>query len=152
MTNKKNDKAIDIADFDTGIASDKGFDLELTHPTNTNRKLGVFITVLGKHSAVFREHLRDQTNERNMREAAAERKGTTLPPITAEEYERQGIESLIVCTKGWFTGDKTNATFPYRGEALAFTVANLKRVYEEQIWVRGQVDAAFGDLENFIKG
>jgi hypothetical protein len=41
---------------------------------------------------------------------------------------------------------------PYRGEALPFNAKNVLKVYSEQLWVRGQVDAAIGDLENFIKG
>jgi len=151
---------IDIADFDTGAASDKGFDLELLHPT-TQQPLGVYITVLGKHGQVFREHLRDQHNERQRAEAQADRKGKELPPITAEESEAKAIELLAVSTTGWFTAETEKATgnlinkvatFPYKGEELPFSVPNVLRVYNEQIWVRAQVDGAIGDLENFIKG
>lgn len=144
MTDKKTSKPVDISDFDTGAASDKGFELELRHPT-TDKPLGTFITVLGKHSAIFREHIRDQINERQRREAAAERKGKSNAPVTAEEIERQALELLVICTIGW-------RNMNYKGEELPFSEANALKVYSEQIWVRGQVDEAIGDLENFMKG
>lgn len=161
MTDKKTKaaKPIDIADFDTGVASDKGFDFELLHPTN-NKPVGVFITVLGKHSQVYRDHIRDQINERMHREAVAERKGKTADAPTAEIIERNALELLVLCTTGWFTASKDKDgnlidkvdTFPYRGEQMPFNVSNVLKVYSEQIWVRAQVDGAIHDLENFIKG
>ena len=135
-------EAFDISDFDTGVASDKGFKLELMHPTN-NTPLGMFITVLGKHSQVFRDHIKEQINERLRRDANAERKGKPAAIPTAEDAERQAIELLVLCTTGW-------ENIKYKGEILPFTTANAFTLYTEQLWVRSQVDDAIGELENFI--
>ncbi len=150
MTKDKAAKPIDIADFDTAVASDKGFDLELTAPTGAKAPLGVFIRVLGKDGEVFQDHIREAGNERLRREAVAERKGKPLDPPTIEQAEEKALELLTLCTVGWFTGDKSNATFPYKGENLAFNASNVLKVYREQKWVRKQVDEAIADLENFI--
>ncbi len=149
-------KMIDLADMDTGAASDKGAEIELRHPT-TNAKLGMFISVLGKDSEVFREHTKHRANERLRREAMAERTGKPLDPPTAEEAEEKAVELLTLCTTGWRQetkeGDevKSEASLFYKGEKLAFNVANCKRLYAEQLWIRRQVDVAIGDLENFMK-
>lgn len=147
----------DIADLDTGAASDKGFDLELLHPTKKT-PTGVFIRVLGKDGEVFRDHLREAGNERMRREAAAERKGQPLEPVTIEQAEEKALEVLVLCSVAWFTAKRDKdgnpidkvPTFPYKGERLSFTANNVLRVYREQIWVRKQVDTAIGDLENFM--
>ena len=148
----KSNNMIDLADMDTGAASDKGAEIELRHPT-THAKLGMFITVLGKDSEVFREHTKHRANERLRREAMADRTGKPLDPPTAEDAEEKAIELLVLCTTGWRqeTDGKSEATLFYKGEHLTFTIANAKRLYAEQLWIRRQVDVAIGDLENFIK-
>lgn len=143
MTDKKTAaKPIDVADFDTVAASDKGYRLELKHPTK-GTPLGIFINVLGKDSSIFREHLREAGNERLRRDAIAERKGKAGETPTIEQAERSALEALALCTTGW-------ENMVYKGEELPFTTANALKLYEEQLWIRKQVDDAFGDLENFI--
>ena len=148
---------IDLADMDTGAASDKGAEIELRHPT-TNAKVGMFITILGKDSEIFREHTRHRANERLRREAMAERTGRPLDPPTAEEIEEKAVELLVLCTTGWRQETKeaggevkSEASLFYKGENLPFNVANAKRLYNEQLWIKRQVDVGIGDLENFIK-
>lgn len=149
---------IDLADLDTSKASDKGAEIELNHPS-TEAPLGIFITVLGKDSEVFREHGKNRYNEDVRREAAASRRGKSVPPYTAEELEEKAIETLVLCSLGWRTEVKGEGKSPvsepclfYKGEKLAFNVPNCKRVYAENLWIRRQVDDAIGDLENFMKG
>jgi hypothetical protein len=38
----------------------------------------------------------------------------------------------------------------FEGKALDFTVANIKLVLTRLKWLRGQVDASIGNLENFM--
>lgn len=144
--------SLDLASLDTSAACDKGAEIELRHPT-TNEPLGLFVTVLGKDSQIFRDHVKQDVNARIRREALANKRGKDLPPPTAEEAEDKATELLVVCTLGWrqrVEGDKFKETITFAGEELAFTVANAKRVYESLLWFRRQVDEAIGDLENFI--
>lgn len=159
--NKNKTKMIDIADLDTGAASDKGAEIELRHPTS-NAKLGMFIGILGKDSEVFREHLKHRANEQLRKEHSAQQGGRKVDAPTAEEAEDKGIELLVLCTTGWRSeyveevdGKKTAKNEPclfYKGEMLAFNVPNVMRVYKEQLWIRRQVDDGVADLENFIPG
>lgn len=154
----KTAKPVDISDLDTVAASDAGAEIELVHPT-TNAPLGIFITILGKDSEVFREHVKEQVNASIRKEALATRRGKKVDPPTAEEAEQRAIELLVLCTLGWRSetyGEKkaviaNEPVIVMKGEALPFSVANAKRIYTDSIWIRRQVDEAIGDLENFIK-
>lgn len=153
-------QVVDLDSLNTTTASDEGAEFELLHPVN-EKPLGIFITVLGKHSQIFREHIKDTVNERIRRSAMAERTGKTVPPPTAEETERRAVELLVLCTLGWRfeardakTGKlsgKSVSTITHKGQELPFTVQNASNVYSEIIWLREQVDRAVGDLELFIK-
>lgn len=139
MTKKS---ALDLSALDTVAACDKGARIELRHPV-TNEPLGVFITVLGKDSQAFRDHLRASINERLRREALAKRRGRDLEPMTVEVGEAEGIDLLVVCTVGW-------EGVTYKGQPLEFNVPNARTLYADLPWVRKQVDEAIGDLENFM--
>ena len=150
--------SVDLADFDTGAASDAGTEIELQHPT-TKKGLGVFFSVLGKDSQVFRDHVKERANARIRREALASRRGKPLDPPTADEADANAVELLTLCTTSWRSETKNDKgevvsqepTITLRGEKLAFNVANVQRVYTEQLWIRRQIDEAIGDMENFIK-
>jgi hypothetical protein len=146
MKNEDTATALDLADFDTVAASEAGAELQLINPV-TKEPLDVFITLLGKDSETYRDYLRQNTNSRIRREAAAARKGVDANVVTAEEIEDKAIELLVVCSTGWRTGDKPTLTL--KGETLPFTANNALRVYTEQLWVRRQVDSFVADLENF---
>jgi len=151
-------KFVDLDDLDTGKASDAGAEIELLHPT-LKTPTGIFVGVLGKHSEVFREHIRERTNERIKREAAANKRGKEDETPTAEQVEEKAIELLVLCTTHWRSetrNDKgevieSKPIIVHRGQELPFTVANAKMLYSRLIWMREQVDEAIGDLENFIK-
>jgi hypothetical protein len=153
-------KPIDIAALDTSTASDKGAEIELTHPT-TQEPIGLFVTVLGKHSQVFRDIIRERVNTRLREEALAERRGKRIKPPTAEEVETKAVELLVACTTGWrsqLRDEKTgkliegteSPNWTLGNEELPYSVANAIRVYTGILWIREQVDNAIGDLENFI--
>lgn len=152
-------KAIDLNDLNTSAASDQGAEFELLHPV-TQKPLGIFITVLGKHSEVFRNHIKDNINDRLRKAAMSERTGKRQPVATAEQTEREAVELMVLCTLGWRyeEGGKPNEpgpgsinTLTHKGEELTFSVTNATTLYSELIWMREQVDAAIGDLELFIK-
>jgi hypothetical protein len=154
----------DLGSLNTTAASNKGFKLELVHPT-TKKPLGVFITVLGKDSDTFTAHIKEQVDERNRKEFIAQRRGKPLEPTTAAQSEENNVDLLVLCTLAWETvvqkavagtettppvGAITKPTVTINKQEFAFTIANVKRVYMENLWIRRQVDEAIGDLENFI--
>lgn len=156
---KAANQAIDIAALDTIAASDKGAEIELTHPTS-NKPLGLFVTILGKDSQIFREYVRDKVNARLRDQASADRRNKPLPPKTAEQADAEAVEALTLCTLGWRSqvrgpGGKLvegseSPAWTIAGEELTFSVANAMRVYTDFLWIREQVDNAIGDLENFM--
>ena len=118
---------IDLSELDTIVASGRGFELELRHPTS-EKPLGQFITILGKDSEQFRAAKRNRVAE----------------PLTMEESEERSVMQLVAATTGF-------RNILYKGEKLEFSVANARRLYMEQLWIRRQVDKGIADLENFIK-
>ena len=144
--------SLDLDSLDTGAACDKGAEIELKHPT-TSEPLGLFVTILGKDSQVFREHVKQDVNARIRREALASKRGKDVAPPTAEEAEDKATELLVICTLGWRQRNEDGSfkdTITYKGEELSFNVPNAKTVYTNLLWFRRQVDEAIGDLENFI--
>lgn len=146
---KKTDVSLDLANLDTSAASEKGARIEIVHPLS-KEPLGIFITVLGKHSSTFRELVRDRINKRVKEESMASRRGKHLAPRTAEEIERDALEMLVACTITWDSGEGKNY-ITFEGQQLEFNAGNALTVYSKLIWLREQVDEAIGDLENFIK-
>lgn len=149
----------DLASLDTCKASDEGADIVILHPV-TKEPLGIYVSILGKHSETFRELVKERTNKRIKEDSLNARRGKFGKVKTAEEYEAEAIEMLCACTTGWgkctLTKDgdiaeKTSTTFLFDGEQLPYNPKNGKTVYGRLIWLRQQVDDAIGDLENFIK-
>jgi hypothetical protein len=133
--------ALDLGSLDTAAACDKGFELELAHPI-TRAPLGQFITVVGKDSKQFRDHVRRASNDRLRKQATQQRRGKDMEPPTVEQIEAEAIELLVNCTTGF---REVNY-----GGPLTYSEANARKLYTEQSWVRSQVDEAIGDLENFM--
>lgn len=155
---------LDLDALNTTNASNAGAEIQLLHPV-TSAPTGIFITLLGKDSDVFRDHMKERVNQRVRKEAFAARRNKQLDPMTAEQTEQDAIELLALCTLGWrsTTPEKKDAhgntiapateqpIIRHKGEDLAFNANNAMRIYRELIWVRRQVDEAIGDLENFMK-
>jgi hypothetical protein len=158
---KTTDTAVDLFDLDTldtRAGSDAGAEIELVHPTN-GKPLGIFISVVGKHSQVFRDIVADRADERIKREADNARAGKDPEPPTAAAVEARAIEMLTACTTGWRSETKNDKgeviknepVIKLKGELMPFNVANAQNVYRTFIWAREQVDAAIGNLGLFIK-
>ncbi len=139
---------IDLATLDTTTASDKGARIPMVHPIS-KEPIGVFVTVLGKHSETFRELVRERANEGIKKSSERARRGKQMPVRTAEELEREALELLIACTMGWDSGEGENYIL-FQGTQYEFNAKNGMLLYSKLIWLRDQVDDAIGDLENFI--
>jgi hypothetical protein len=149
---------IDLGDLDTVAGSNAGAEVELKHPT-TGKPTGIFVGILGKHSDVFREIVRERTNNRVKAAAEASKAGDDEPTLTAEQIEERAIELLTACTTNW-RSETRNAkgevidnkpVIKFKGEELTFSVVNAKRLYTHFIWMREQIDGKIGDLDLFIK-
>jgi hypothetical protein len=162
---KETDNAItgelDLASLDSTTASDAGARIPILHPIS-KEPIGIFVNILGKHSTLFRELVRDRINKRIQQESLASKRGKTLDPRTAEQVESEALEMLVACTTGWETeiyeGEgkerkvkEVKPTIKFDGKDLGFNPSNGLLVYSRMIWLREQVDNAIGDLENFIK-
>lgn len=141
-------KSFDLASIDTVAACNKGFEIELKHPV-TQEPLGIFWTVLGSDSDVFRDYLREVTNEKIRKEAMAKKRGRDVEVDTVEVSEERAIELLTVCSVNWRSTDKPTITF--KDAELEFNVPNVKKVLTGLPWIRKQIDEGIGDLENFMK-
>jgi hypothetical protein len=133
---------IDLSSLDTAAACEKGFELELVHPV-TKAPLGQFISVLGKDSKTFRDHIRRASNDRLRKQAMAQRRGKDADVLTIEQIEAEAIDLLVVCTTAF-------RDVSYKGAMLVFSEDAARKLYTEQTWIRGQVDEAVGDLELFM--
>lgn len=160
---------LDLASLDTAAASDAGARIEIVHPIS-KEGLGIFVTLLGKHSETFREIVREKANKRVKEESLAARRGKPLEPRTAEQIEAEALQLLVACSVGWDSetyakneaGEIVKDADGNRqvvekhdyivlgGENLAFNHANAMKVYSKLLWFREQVDNGIGDLENFI--
>ena len=139
-------KSVNLADFDTVVASNRGAELELTNPYD-GTSLGVFIKMLGSNSTEWREHV-DERRNKTMRAAfQAQRGGKKQDAPTAAELDREAVALLTRCTIGWRTGDEPVVNLG--DEVLAFNHANVEKLYTSQIWVREQVDEFVGEIANF---
>lgn len=132
----------DLASIDTIEACNKPAEIEILHPV-TQAPTGVFISVLGKDSDVYRSLIRELADARMKRQA----QGKTDDP-TMDKIESTNIDGLVAVTTAWRTGDKPTVTLG--SEELEFTAANVRKVYERIIPVREQVAEAVNRLENFI--
>lgn len=135
------EKALDLSSLDMAAACSKGFELELVHPIS-KAPLGQFITVVGKESPEFREHIRAKSNANLRKQAERQRRGKDQEVPTIEQIEAEAIDLLVACTKGF-------RDINYNGP-LEYSEANAKKLYAEQSWIRAQVDEAIADLENFM--
>jgi len=135
--------AFDFASLDTQAACDKPFELEFKHPV-TGAGLGAGVLIVGKDSAIFKEHVRKAANEQLRRNMNNQRRGKEAEIPTVEAMEERTIDLLVACTVGFF------GEIVVDKDALPFNPENVRKFYTRFPWAREQVDEAMGDLENFI--
>ena len=139
---------LDLASLDTVAACDAGAEIELLHPT-TDAPLGIFISVLGRESRVFKDYTRQSINTRLRKEAVNRKRGRDPEVATVEAAEEDSTAALVACTQGWRTGDVK--TLLFKGQDLPFSPPNALLVYNALPWIKRQVDEGIGDLANFLK-
>lgn len=135
-------KGFDIAALDTISACNKPAEVEIFHPA-TGAPTGVFISILGKDSDVFRGRMRAIAEEGLAASAAGAKD-------RQDEAERRTIETLAAATTGWRTGDEQ--VLILSGERLEFSEANARRVYQSILPIREQASSAIYNLDLFMKG
>lgn len=139
---------LDLASLDTVAACDAGAEIELLHPT-TDAPLGIFISVLGRDSRVFKDYTRQSINTRLRKEAVNRKRGRDPEVATVEAAEEDSTAALVACTQGWRTGDVK--TLLFKGQDLPYSPPNALLVYNALPWIKRQVDEGIGDLANFLK-
>lgn len=150
---------IDLAKLNAAEASEATFDLELRHPV-TEEPTGLFISLVGLHSAEVRRVKDAQVNDILRRNFEAQRKAKDAKAPTVEEGQKRTSKLLASATVGWFTKepgkrgepDKVTQGLPFDGTRIEFSKAEAERIYDHPgfEWLRAQVDEAVGDLANFM--
>lgn len=143
MSDETTSIAGDLSALDTISACNKPFEFELVHPVS-RIGLGVFWSVLGKDSDVYRGRIRAMADE-NLRRANAGMPGET----SLSKLERKNIDTLVAATTGW-RGPKGEGVVTLNGKDLKFTPENVRTVLTDLPAVRDQVQEAVNNLGNFI--
>jgi hypothetical protein len=139
----------DLAALDTRAACDIPTEIELRHP-GTKKPLGMFISVLGRDSAVYKAKVLRLRNDSLKAAQLAQRKRRDAEVVTAEEIDEKAIDLIVAATVGWRDGVSNKETFTVDGKELAFNAVNAFAFYERFEWAKEQVDDFMGDIENFI--
>ena len=137
---KKETKSLSM--FDTVSACNKGVRVELLTPTGENS--GIFISVLGRDSDVYKTYEREQRDYMNRKIVIARKRGQDLRLDTAEMSEEKEIELLARLTTGW----ENMPSFDGNG-LLDFSKENAALLYVKYPAIRRQMDDASGDMQNF---
>lgn len=142
----KTNDAADLSALDTISACNKPFEFELVHPVNRTG-LGIFWSVVGKDSDVYRARIRGLADE-NLR-----RSNAGLPPMdnTLSKLEAKNVDTLAAASTGWRSEGKPGVVV-WKGEELSFTPENVKRVLTELPAAREQVQEKVNDLGNWLGG
>lgn len=139
-------KAFDAASLNTTEACNKPFELEIKHPTS-GAPTGLFISVVGRDSDVYRGRVRALADETLRRQAMGK---PALADASLDKLEAKNIDALVAATVGWRSeGDDGGITLS--GERLEFNPANARKLYSEILPIRDQVAEAINDLGNFMR-
>lgn len=137
--------AFDAASLNTTEACNKPFELEIKHPTS-GAPTGLFISVVGRDSDVYRGRVRALADETLRRQAMGK---PALADASLDKLEAKNIDALVAATVGWRSeGDEGGIILS--GERLEFNPANARKLYSEILPIRDQVAEAINDLGNFM--
>jgi hypothetical protein len=128
-------------DLSTLKPVEEGQVMQVRHPSTGAPLDGMTITLLGSDSDKVRKARNANLNRRLKMGGRRGGVGST----TAEELEADGIEILVGATVAW-TGVEVG------GAALECSPENVRKVYREFPWLRGQADDFVGDVGSFLKG
>lgn len=137
--------AFDAASLNTIEACNKPAEIEIKHPT-TGQPTGLFISVVGKDSGVYRGRIRTMADETLRRQAMGK---PAFADSSIDKLEAKNIDALVAATVGWRSeGDDGHITLA--GERLEFAPANVRKLYTDILPIRDQVAEAINDLGNFM--
>ena len=137
----------DLADLDLAEKAETPFEFELEHP-ETKDGLGVFVSVIGSESRTFLDYVRQEGNRARKRAFEAQRKGKAEEPMSVEDQESAILNAVAVCVVKWRTGN--DPWLVWSGEKLECTRDNVVKVLRSFRWMRDQINAATGDVGNFL--
>lgn len=100
--------------------------------------------VIGTDSEEFVSRERQLIN-RGMRRAQAAQEGRKAADITGDELQKETLETVALCIKGF-----RNVTF--KGETLEYSPANALMLLREFRWMFQWLNKELADRANFIKG
>lgn len=135
-------QAASLSMFDTVSACNKGARIELLTPTGDGS--GIFISILGRDSDVYKSYEREQRDYMNRKIMLARKRGQDLRLDSAEMSEEKEIELLAKLTTGW----ENMPSFDGKGQ-LEFNANNAALLYTKFPAIRRQMDDASGDMQNF---
>lgn len=135
----------DLSVLDTVAACNKPAEFELVHPVS-RVGLGVFWSVVGKDSDIYRGRIRAMADE-NLRRANAGMPGDT----SISKLEAKNIDTLVAASTGW-RSDKGDGTVTFGGADLKFSTDNVRQVLTSMPALREQVQEAVNDLGKFMLG
>lgn len=138
-------KASSIAEIDPTREADKGHEFEITKPDGTGT--GMFLTVVGKESTIFKQVMRSNLNA--VRRAEYERQKAGAPIATFQTIEQdidKSIETYAACVIAWrgVVIDKTEGL-------TEFTPDNVKRLMAYD-FVRVQAEKEILARTDFMPG
>lgn len=138
---KQASQGLDLASLDTVAACNKGFELELLHPSS-RKPLGMFITIYGKDSEVYNDIVHERINTTIRKRALEMRTGKDADIKTSQQIDEEEIELLVGCTISF---RDINFNGPYE-----YSIANAIKLYKQMPWIKDQVNRAIADISNFI--
>jgi hypothetical protein len=125
------------------VASEQGHTFEPVFPDG--KPLGATITVRGPESDAVRRTLRAIMARQQQRETAARKTGRdAVQPPSMDELEVETLDLAVAHTLSW-------DGFTDAGQVLEPTDANLRRLYTQHKWLRGQVLSEGQTLGNFVR-
>jgi hypothetical protein len=136
--------SFDLGSLDTIEACNKPYEFEIRHPVS-GAGTGVFWSVVGRDSDVYRSRTRAMADE-TLRKQAMGGKGSAE---TLDKLEQKNIDAMVAATTGYRTGD--DPTVMLKGEKLDFSPVNARKVLSEILPIRDQVLEALNDLANFMR-
>lgn len=135
--------------LDIATPSDNGTEIELLHPV-TKEPVGIFISVVGRHSEVYAKQRRKIELEQIEATKKLKDKDKLASMLDSEETKRRGVNLLAACVTGWrVVGDdgKESKTLHFDGQEHPFTTAAAVSVLSSRkwSWVYDQIDRAVHD-------
>lgn len=130
---------IDLKLLDPTPAHDKGFELELKHPT-TGKGVKAYITVSGEEGTAYRKYMEAVVDA----QIAENYEGSKAKPTTLAKEIARAVEKCVACTIGW-------REIAWEGAELPFTPENARMLYQHK-FIRGQVLEAIENAQNFTAG